>query len=554
MGISMKRFKNQSGSVLFSVLVVMAVVTIFAVAIMGATAVTHQTAVIRYEREQASYTAESAIKTLIFRIKKAPAGDELTTLIAGMGDGTTIAGGVNSMGGMGEYRTTISRKKMAGKNHAVLSVTAAYPSFARGQTATRSATLEVPEGSVWDGTFTSTSMNNKDTNILNSNDMTFTGICHFNNRMDSAPLFLGGTSRIFGSLFDKESIELTGAVYLDSAGVIGSEKNIHIRNAHSSVLDGKIYAMGDITIEHMNEINAQAIYCGGDMTINSINKLTGDLYVAGDLRVDYPERLSDCNIHVGGQYIANNVVVSQNTDSVQSIQSEISGVITSSPALTGWDVINEKKDEFSKGNLTLTLGGNSAQSATISNSCTITSYSSSYAGLPSTLTVDATKEDIYIKIPQNCMGGTNDFNLGQGVSLEIIGDNNVFFCLDEGVNWVANWTESNIGVVDEVDYTAATLPPPQLYIISNSESIIDIGGGDNTYYSYIYAPKSIFKSSFIDNVNGKPRLVGSVVAGSYEISLGRFQYIKPTSIPAGIGGGSGSGGGGWKVLKFGNEG
>lgn len=550
------RQHSQRGSILFTVLVILAMVAILATAALTITAVSHRTVVTNYEQEQAHYTAKSALDGIVSYLKAPPANDKLLEELKKLPDEGFKQSAAKSVDGMGEYTVTITKKK---GGNLFIKAEGTY----LGEKESVSAVLEAgaESGGVFDGFFTATGLDGRDTKSLNNGGvLSINGDSHFHNS-DSSSLIIGGSNSIGGSLTNTGNIQITGGAIIKPGTVIISNKSINVSSTTGGDnICGILVAKNNVELKGAGEIKTQAIYVGGNMSIANIAKVNGDIYVNGDFTV------TDCiltgNVYVNGRINATRTTFlgsQTNNSTAWDKSTPYDNIDVTSNSYTKW-VLPES--EFSNNSYDIKLGTGTGYKleSIISESGTFHSYQVQewqHEGGYS-LIINASAKDIYLKIPKGCSSGGNNFRLGNEVKLKILGDHNVFLCLEDGSGWDAQYNYSDVGArVDGRAFDDAH--PPQLFLISNDTSknvTIDLANGNNVFYGYVYIPMGIFKCNDIV----KDRLIGGVVAGSFEITNGKFSYIKPPEdvIKSGLNGGAPIGGGSspssspYTVISYGN--
>lgn len=559
---------RERGSVLFTVLIVMAMLLVLAAGGMAITSAVHRTAVTRHDRTQAYYTAKSALDGMVAYLKNADADDPRAQVLFGkideVLDGTlpvlkAVSPSVSDT--MGTYDVAI--EKYASDYIHILS-----KGVYREQETTTSVVMKVERGSdsLFKGAFAG--LGTRGNYSLSNGQLQIFGDMYYSEKKLTISS-LGQSSdkaNIYGIVSNTGDIEVMGGVKIwpnpetDRSALV-SRSNISI-NTEKDSIKVDLYAKEDMRIGG-GAIDSPNIYVGGDFTAN-VSNIYGDVYVDGDLHSAWTQFYG--NVYVNGN-ITGNGTFHQDVHVQGSMTSrQVNGAIIRGQAWNGvspyeYDFIDETQYEewvipeskFGSREYVMAIGyaGNfmygetkvtTSKNHTISQSGTLKRYEpmNTNWGNECSLTFDTTGGDLYIKVDDYYAG--RNFQFGEHVSVNIVGDHRVFLYLDDGVGYGVSGGGGNADVGKNASRTYSKDFPPQLFIISNSAVDIDLGNNSSTFYGYIYAPDAWFKCYGGSN---NERLVGSVVAGAVDVgsTATTFHYIPlstDTGGDSGLPGGSGA--------------
>ncbi len=525
-----KKLKSNEGSVLFVVLVIMTVAILLGTSVLALTRSDYKQTQIEYIDTQAYYTASAALDGMVSYILS-DVGSTLRTEIVSRGNlNASMPSGDPIEARIGSYDISISH--FSGDLYKIVS-TGVYA----GTTEKVSAYLEIKNTPLMDAVFTSTGKNGPINTTINGSSK-INGNANFAlQTLELYSLTMGGT------ISNTKDIMLRDIGYDTSPSepidlICGG--NLTVSDASSIGVDGGIYVGGNMSVSGgLDILSPTEVYVGGNFTGQYENIGTAskpvNLYVAGNYVNSYEQTVYG-DIYVGGYYNAPKVKV------VGTVYIAGSADIPSSQIKTGTTVV--KNTEPNMATLTAKLGKTgqmdiyndwevpagkftghnlevkfttSATTATISQSGILTKYEW-VEWIDHTLNLDTTAGDLYIKVNT----GAATFTFGNTSKVNIIGSNNVYFMLADGMKYTQNQT--NVGSLTD---------NPKFYLIVNGNSEVTF---DNsavlTFNGYIYAPKSIFNVNSASSPSA--RLRGGIVAGyiNHGSCALTFDYIAPSnSIP-----------------------
>lgn len=558
-----KKIHREDGSVLFTVLVVMTVVIILATASLTITSVAHSSAVDEYRSQQAYYTAKSALDGVADYLRAAPTTETIVIEIEKMAvNGTSILGDWSSDtdDGMGRFKVDLYSIE---DNDELIKITSTAEYL--GKTSSVTAIIRATEVyRRFDGVFTATGQNA-------TTDTLSPPVIIGKSSFDINEIILQSGVTLGGSVINTGDIKLLNGFKIDNATADGkidiiTAKDLHVSAPTSGgVIDGTVYVGRNMYVDNSGAkigsvTDPVDIYVHGDLSTQFANYY-GTLYINGDLKVNgnanfYQPVYVNGNLNssggarfhagvyvvgdvtnlsgeaVGGPYEvyyggeiasgASNKYISAKSDVKKCDMTELYeelGSIVNGEVYTPW-IFEDNKFEPAIYNIKLGVLHGDAEykmNYTIDDSGTITGYETTNHG--KNLNFDTTSGDLFIKVANpNVDKSAHEFTFGDGTNINVIGDNDVYFLLDEGVSF------------KHTVYSGCRIGPggtggPQFYMISNSDDVtIDFGNTDQVQNVFIYCPYGKFR------IAGSGGLTGAVVAGDINTATtgNKFAYSPPS--------------------------
>lgn len=558
------KIHRKDGSVLFTVLIVMTVVIILATASLTLTSVAYSTVVAEYRSQQAYYTAKSALDGVVDYLRAASITEPIVAEIEKMAvNGTSIKGdwSNDTDGGIGKFKVDLYSIE---DNDELIKITSSSEYL--GKTSSVTAIIRATEVyRRFDGVFTATGQNA-------STDSLSPPVIVGKSSFDIDEIILVSGVTLGGSVINTGDIKLLNGFKIDNSTADGKIDIVTAKDLHVSAptsggeIDGTIYVGRNMYVDNSgakigNVTDPVDVYVHGDLKTQFANYY-GELYINGDLDVSgnanfYQPVYVNGNLHsaggarfhagvyvvgdvvnlsgnaVGGPYEvvyggsitpdASSSYICTNSQvrkcDMNELYEELGSIVRGS-VYTPW-IFEEEKFEPAVYNIKLgTLYGDNEykMNYTIDDSGVITNYETTNDG-GKNLNFDTTRGDLHIKVVNpNADKSAHEFTFGGGINVNIIGDNEVYFLLDEGVSFKhMAYGGDKIGVGGTGN--------PQFYMISNSDDItIDFGNTDQIQNVFIYCPFANFK------IAGSGGLTGAVVAGDINTSStgNKFTYAPPS--------------------------
>ncbi len=177
----------------------------------------------------------------------------------------------------------------------------------------------------------------------------------------------------------------------------------------------------------------------------------------------------------------------------------------------------------------------------ISKNCALTLDFTGGQSYGKQIVLDATKEDLYIRLKAAKTDSNYTVQIPNGVQLLSKGDHNVFVFLDEGTgkNDQTNLALTSNHFVGYYDYVQTGLPAenprvPNLFFVSNAKDVMVDCSRLSSVHAFIYAPYgSVNITGSADPAYGG-KLFGSVIASRVQMGgANSYVYFKPDVVVGG---------------------
>lgn len=309
-----------------------------------------------------------------------------------------------------------------------------------------------------------------------------------------------------------------------------------IKITNGAVISGNAYSKGNITTNGGVQITKDA-YCDGTLSMsNGDHQILGDAFIGSD-------------VSFGGKNVYIKGLLTYWGTMLNGDNSYAGGGATKKTNYTPLDLSSYVSAELPK--IDVPSSGENSQLYVPLTPLTSSNKTVSSSGTMDAAFLNSLKSLSYQSILKvNTSSGAislllnSDYNVGNGISLEVSGSHNLYIYLTGSANFDLS---ANQYAGTETKSTASSIVKPQIYIIGSGSQSVNLTS-DSELDAFIYLPNGTFSAS------GSPlttyKFIGSCIAKSFNVTSDlTFQYSQPNTDETSPGG-AGSGSAGWTVERW----